>query len=107
MWCPLGADSDAISFSRSEAGISDDDGALAEETRSPVNQATAYIDLDFVYGRSEDDATALRTDDDTGFMNITDRGLPYLNADGTWMVSYVVLAVAWKDEKAGRFYSAI
>lgn len=86
VWCPLGANSDPIPFFRSQAALSDDEGAYRAETRSPVNHATAFVDLDFVYGRSEDEAAALRTEDDTGFMNITERGLPFLNADGTWLV---------------------
>ncbi|CAM9311137.1 unnamed protein product [Ectocarpus fasciculatus] len=34
IWCPLGASSDPISFFRSDAGLSDDDGANSVETRS-------------------------------------------------------------------------
>ena len=78
MWCPLGVDSDPIPFDRSDA-------AVADSVRSPVNYATAYIDLDFVYGRSEAEAEALRTLEG-GFMNVTDSGVPQQNADGTWLV---------------------
>lgn len=91
VWCPLGANSDPIPFFRSQAALSDDEGAHRAETRSPVNHATAFVDLDFVYGRSEDDAAALRTLDGTGFMNVTERGLPFRKADGTWLVSEPML----------------
>ncbi|CAM9513650.1 unnamed protein product, partial [Ectocarpus sp. 13 AM-2016] len=88
VWCPLGAESDPIPFYRSDAALSDDDGALSEETRSPVNYATAFVDLDFVYGRSEDEAAALRSSaDGDGFMALTESGLPYVNDDGTWLIA--------------------
>ncbi|CBJ26336.1 peroxinectin precursor [Ectocarpus siliculosus] len=88
VWCPLGAESDPIPFYRSDAALSDDDGALGEETRSPVNYATAFVDLDFVYGRSEDEAAALRSSaDGDGFMALTENGLPYVNDDGTWLIA--------------------
>ncbi|CAN0025010.1 unnamed protein product [Ectocarpus sp. 6 AP-2014] len=88
VWCPLGAESDPIPFYRSDAALSDDDGALDEETRSPVNYATAFVDLDFVYGRSEDEAAALRSSaDGDGFMALTESGLPYVNDDGTWLIA--------------------
>ncbi|CAM9145144.1 unnamed protein product [Ectocarpus sp. 8 AP-2014] len=94
IWCPLGASSDPISFFRSNAGLSDDGGANSVETRSPVNYATAFIDLDFVYGRSEEDAATLRSSDGNGFMAVTERGLPYLNDDGTWLIA---------DQRTARF----
>ncbi|CAM9150376.1 unnamed protein product [Ectocarpus sp. 12 AP-2014] len=94
IWCPLGASSDPISFFRSDAGLSDDDGANSVETRSPVNYATAFIDLDFVYGRSEEDAGTLRSSDGNGFMAVTEKGLPYLNGDGTWLIA---------DQRTARF----
>lgn len=56
--------------------------------RSPTNYATSYLDLDFVYGRSEEEAEALRTLEG-GLMSITDAGLPLQNADGTWQVRLV------------------
>lgn len=61
--------------------------------RSPINYASSYIDLDFVYGRSAEDAAVLRTLED-GLMNITDSGVPFQNEDGTWLVSV--------GRKAGR-----
>ncbi|CAN0486709.1 unnamed protein product, partial [Laminaria digitata] len=67
VWCPLGVDSDPIPFDRSDAAVSD-------FVRSPVNYATAYIDLDYVYGRSEAEAEALRTLEG-GLMNVTDSGV--------------------------------
>lgn len=79
VWCPLGAASDEISFSRSDAGVEN-------SVRSPINYATAYIDLDFVYGRTEAEAQALRTFEG-GLMNVTESGVPFQNDDGTWLVS--------------------
>ena len=79
VWCPLGASSDEISFDRSNAGMDNN------SVRSPINYATAYIDLDFVYGRNELDAEELRTLEG-GMMNITENGVPFRNADGTWLV---------------------
>lgn len=64
---------------RSDAATSPDG------VRSPVNYATSYLDLDFVYGRSVEEAVALRTMED-GFMNVTETGVPFQNADGTWLV---------------------
>lgn len=78
VWCPLGTASEAIPFFRSSATVSD-------SVRSPINYATSYIDLDFVYGRSEEEALALRTMEG-GFMNVTESGVPHRKADGTWLV---------------------
>lgn len=58
----------------------------ADGVRSPINYASSYLDLDFLYGRSEEEAEALRTMED-GLMNVTDAGVPFQNADGTWLVS--------------------
>ncbi|CAM9611990.1 unnamed protein product, partial [Ascophyllum nodosum] len=80
VWCPLGASSDEISFDRSNAGMDNN------SVRSPINYATAYINLDFVYGRNELDAEELRTLEG-GMMNITENGVPFRNADGTWLVA--------------------
>eukprot|EP00903_Cladosiphon_okamuranus_P015565 g14370.t1 len=80
IWCPLGAASDDISFFRSDAAIG------ANGVRSPINYATSYIDLDFVYGRSAEEAEALRTMEN-GFMNVTETGVPFQNADGTWLIA--------------------
>ena len=87
VWCPLGEDSDAIPFDRSNSSVSD-------SVRSPVNYATAYIDLDFVYGRTEAEAEALRTLEG-GLMSVTDTGVPHQNEDGTWLVSEWVACVSW------------
>lgn len=81
VWCPSGALSDPISFSRSE-GASDAAGGA----RSPVNYATAFVDLDWMYGRDEGAAAALRTLTG-GYLNLTDEELPHLLDDGTWLVS--------------------
>ena len=82
VWCPLGSLSEPISFNRSQGGIdADGDGA-----RSPTNYATAYIDLDWLYGRDEDSAVALRTLE-LGYLNLTTDELPHLLPDGTWLVS--------------------
>ena len=58
----------------------------SDGVRSPINYATAYLDLDFIYGRSEDEAESLRTLEG-GLMNITDEGWPIQNPDGTWLVN--------------------
>ena len=82
VWCPEGSLSDPIPFNRSRGELdTDGDGA-----RSPVNYATAYVDLDWLYGRDEDSAEALRTLE-SGYMNLTDEDLPHLLSDGTWLVS--------------------
>ena len=80
VWCPLGAVSDDIRFDRSDAAVG------LDSVRSPVNYATSYIDLDFMYGRSEEEAKGFRTMEG-GLMNVTDTGVPFQNVDGTWMVS--------------------
>ena len=54
--------------------------------RNPLNLATSYIDLDFMYGRSVEEAEALRTMEN-GYMNLTEDGMPVRNDDGTWLVS--------------------
>lgn len=54
--------------------------------QNPLNMATAFLDLDFMYGRSEAEAEALRTMED-GFMTVSDDGMPLQNDDGTWLVS--------------------
>lgn len=79
VWCPSGTDSDDIPFYRSNAAVSD-------SVRNPVNYATSYIDLDFMYGRSEEQAKGFRSLEG-GLMNVTDTGVPFQNTDGTWMVS--------------------
>eukprot|EP00904_Undaria_pinnatifida_P011027 jgi/Undpi1/7054/HiC_scaffold_21.g09528.m1 len=87
VWCPLGAVSDDIRFDRSDAAVGSD------SVRSPVNYATSYIDLDFMYGRTEKEAKGFRTMDG-GLMNVTDTGVPFQNADGTWMIP---------DQRTARF----
>ncbi|CAB1109758.1 unnamed protein product [Ectocarpus sp. CCAP 1310/34] len=82
VWCPLGSLSDPIPFSRSEAG----EDAGGEEARSPINYATAFVDLDWLYGRDEATSASLRTEDG-GYMNMTDDELPHLLDDGTWLVA--------------------
>lgn len=82
VWCPLGSLSTPISFDRSQGEIdAEGDGA-----RSPTNYATAFVDLDWLYGRDESSATALRTFN-KGYLNLTEDELPYILADGTWLVS--------------------
>lgn len=81
VWCPVGRDSDNISFHRSTAAVSD-------SVRNPVNHATSYIDLDYIYGRSEEEAGAFRSLEG-GLMNVTETGVPFRNTDGSWMVSLV------------------
>ncbi|CAN0570873.1 unnamed protein product, partial [Ectocarpus sp. 12 AP-2014] len=82
VWCPLGSLSDPIPFSRSKAG----EDAGGEEARSPINYATAFVDLDWLYGRDEATSASLRTEDG-GYMNMTDDELPHLLDDGTWLVA--------------------
>ncbi|CBN76582.1 peroxinectin precursor [Ectocarpus siliculosus] len=82
VWCPLGSLSDPIPFSRSEAG----EDAGGEEARSPINYATAFVDLDWMYGRDEATSASLRTEDG-GYMNMTNDELPHLLDDGTWLVA--------------------
>ncbi|CAN0599259.1 unnamed protein product, partial [Laminaria digitata] len=48
--------------------------------RSPTNYATAYVDLDWLYGRDEGSAAALRTLD-AGYLNLTADELPHLLSD--------------------------
>eukprot|EP00904_Undaria_pinnatifida_P011028 jgi/Undpi1/7055/HiC_scaffold_21.g09529.m1 len=87
VWCPLGAVSDDIRFDRSDAAVG------LDSVRSPVNYATSYIDLDFMYGRSEEEAKGFRTMEG-GLMNVTDTGVPFQNVDGTWMIP---------DQRTARF----
>ena len=82
VWCPEGSLSDPIPFDRSEGEV-DTDG---NGTRSPTNFATAYVDLDWLYGRDEDSAQALRTLE-SGYLKLSDAELPLLLPDGTWLVS--------------------
>lgn len=58
--------------------------------RQPLNYATAYLDLDFVYGRSKAEAEALRTLEG-GLMTLATDGLPVQNNDNTWLVSSIAL----------------
>lgn len=82
VWCPFGSDSDPISFNRSQGEIdTDGDGA-----RSPINYATAFVDLDWLYGRSTDAADEIRMFEG-GYLNLTDDELPHLLPDGSWLVS--------------------
>lgn len=53
--------------------------------RNPINYATSYLDLDFVYGRTEANAEDLRTLEG-GFMKLTPDGLPYRSDNGSWLV---------------------
>ena len=81
-WCPLGENSEDISFDRSNATV------FNSTTRNPVNYATSFIDLDYMYGRSDEEAERFRTMEG-GFMNVTKTGVPFRNTDGTWMVSRI------------------
>lgn len=86
-FCPLqGSDSDPISFYRSDGSIDEGEGY-----RNPVNYATSYLDLDFVYSRSEEEAQALRTLEG-GFMKVSASGIPLRNSDGTWLVGMANLS---------------
>lgn len=97
IWCPEGAASDPIPFYRSSASLSSTstslfttysselDSILLEPTRNPINYATAFLDLDFLYGRDETTAESLR-EKEGGYMLLDDNELPFFNADGTWKV---------------------
>lgn len=89
VWCPFGEDSDPIPFDRSEATLASSAADGGEAVRSPVNYATAYLDLDFVYGRTEVEARALRTQEG-GFMNVSESGIPHPDGEGGWKVSVPV-----------------
>ena len=80
--CQRGSLSGPISFSRSQGAL-DGEG---DGSRSPINYATAYLDLDWLYGRNEESAAALRTLR-AGKLNLTADGLPHLLHDGSWLVS--------------------
>ena len=82
VWCPLGSLSDPIPFNRSHGEIdTEGDGA-----RSPINYATAYLDLDWLYGRDNASAAAIRAFE-SGYLNLTEDQLPHQLADGVWLVS--------------------
>ncbi|CBJ27734.1 peroxidase [Ectocarpus siliculosus] len=86
VWCPLGEASDPIPFFRSQATVTD-------SVRNPINYASSFIDLDFVYGRSKDAADALRTFDG-GMLSMADDNMPIKNSDGTWLIA---------DQRTARF----
>ncbi|CAN0260725.1 unnamed protein product, partial [Discosporangium mesarthrocarpum] len=81
VWCPFGLASDPIPFFRSQ-GLGDPSGG----PRKPINFATAYIDLDFVYGRDQETADALRLKEN-GMMVLTEDGLPERLSDGSWRLA--------------------
>lgn len=56
-------------------------------SRNPINYATSYVDLDFVYGRSKDESDSLRSFNGDGKLVVDDNGLPVQNDEGTWLVS--------------------
>lgn len=64
---------------RSEAALD------SEGVRQPLNHATAYLDLDFVYGRTEYDANQLR-EMKGGLMRLNGN-LPERFENGSWLVS--------------------
>lgn len=72
--------SEDIPFYRSDWSFSSGSSA-----RTPINYASAYLDLDFLYGRTEEEALSLRSMED-GLMNISGQGIPHRNPDGTWKV---------------------
>ena len=98
VWCPLGPMSDPISFNRSRGEIdTEGDGA-----RSPINYATAYLDLDWLYGRDEDSAAEIRAFEN-GYLNLTEDQLPHQLVDGVWLVSaHVTLVVCTTRGGGGR-----
>lgn len=96
-WYQLESLSGPMYFNRSQGEIdAEGDGA-----RSPTNYATAYIDLDWLYGRDEESAATLRTLD-AGNLNLTADGLPHLLPDGTWLVSE---AQSRAEDQGTRGYS--
>ena len=82
VWCPVGSLSEPIPFNRSRSEID----AAGDGARSPINYATAYLDLDWLYGRDEDSASEIRTLE-SGYLNLTDDRLPHQLAGGVWLVS--------------------
>ena len=84
VWCPLGSLSDLISFNRTQAQINTE----GDEARSPINYATAFVDLDWLYGRDEDTAAEIRAFE-SGYLNLTEDQLPHHLADGSWLVSSI------------------
>ena len=62
------------------------DAEVVLGTRQPLNRATSYLDLDFVYGRSEAEAMSLR-ELQGGLMKLNEDGLPERSENGSWLVS--------------------
>ncbi|CAM9342758.1 unnamed protein product [Discosporangium mesarthrocarpum] len=81
VWCPFGLASEPIPFFRSQA-----EEGLQTGTRDPINFATAYLDLDFVYGRDQETADSLRTKEG-GMMILTEHGMPVQMADSSWLLA--------------------
>lgn len=93
VWCPLGGASDPISFYRSDAEVT-------ATSRNPINYATSYIDLDFVYGRSKAESDSLRSSNNDGKLVLDDNGrLPVQNDDGTWLVNPKRLVIFIAESK--------
>ena len=69
-----------------------------------MNLATSYLDLDFMYGRSEEEAKALRTMEG-GYMNLTEDGMPIENDDGTWLVSTHLGIRSSTEDPISRIFS--
>ena len=97
VWCPRGSRSDPIPFDRSRGEIdTEGDGA-----RSPINYATAYLDLDWLYGRNEDSAAEIRAFE-SGYLNLTEDQLPHQLADSVWLVSADVTLAVCITRRRGR-----
>lgn len=96
VWCPLGSSSEPISFNRSQSETDAEDNG----TRSPINYATAYLDLDWLYGRDNESARAIRTLE-LGYLNVTTAKLPHLLPDGTWLVSGTRLGIETWGRRTG------
>lgn len=69
-----------ISFNRSL--YDKDTGAGTEVARMQVNEITAWIDASNVYGSEEERAHALRTNDGTGRLKVSDGDMLPFNVDG-------------------------
>ncbi|CAM9856213.1 unnamed protein product, partial [Choristocarpus tenellus] len=83
IWCPFGSLSDPISFNRSESSLG---GSGDSNARAPINYATAYFDLDFVYGRDQESANELRAMEG-GLMTLGDNGMPMELSNGLWLLA--------------------
>jgi hypothetical protein len=77
-----GAGGQQIVYSR----ISADTTTSNSSARLPINAATSFMDLDCLYGRTEEAAAELRDPSKPGKMLLDDAGLPLVR-DGAWLIA--------------------